>query len=231
MFDKGELTGAVEIQRRSYRLLRWIGEAIPRGFIRFERAHEYATEAEAAEEWIAEHYANLPEDCRPPARRGRELRRFANCLSSYLLTSFDLLSNPGTRLDSACGCYCSMCAYVSAAPHLRLRNPRAKDVRQAEQLKRLCMKQMADDAGITAGMDALGRLLADQGRSREAAVVTYGVHLLRRCEGLATGPALLALWRQFAWTPAGSPRRGFELRAEDILEAEGRLLEALRSLG
>jgi hypothetical protein len=77
------------------------------------------------------------------------------------------------------------------------------------------------------GVDAL---LADRNYSRDAALVTYGAQLLRRCEGYTTGPAVLALWRQFAWTPGGSPRRGFELRAEDILAAEGRLRGALRGM-
>jgi hypothetical protein len=45
MFDERELTNAVEIQARSYRLLRWVCDGVGRGFIPVTRAHEYTSEA------------------------------------------------------------------------------------------------------------------------------------------------------------------------------------------
>ena len=55
----------------------------------------------------------------------------------------------------------------------------------------------------------------------------YGYDLLQREKGIANGPAVLALWRTFAWNESGSPKRGFRLEAEMIAEAETRLLALL----
>ncbi len=51
--------------------------------------------------------------------------------------------------------------------------------------------------------------------------------LTQRLEGYVTGPAVLALWRMFAWTREGSPKKGFTLRAEDVLAAEDELRRLL----
>ena len=52
------------------------------------------------------------------------------------------------------------------------------------------------------------------------ALVAYGRELLRRVEGLSEGTAVLALWRKFAWNEKGSPKKGFDLTAAMILEAQ-----------
>src|SRR5262249_52656421 len=97
MFDENELKSAVEIQHRSYRLLRWLESAIQNGLIRLERAHQYSSESVAAEAWLSEHYFNLPPNCRPAEPAGPQFRRFASFFASYLITSFDLESNPRER--------------------------------------------------------------------------------------------------------------------------------------
>jgi hypothetical protein len=79
----------------------------------------------------------------------------------------------------------------------------------------------------------IDRVLADEWRSVDAALVAYGVELLRRCDGGGSGPAALALWRQFAWRTLGTgarrPRRAFELTLPLVLDAERRLKEAVES--
>jgi hypothetical protein len=65
MLKREEIQLAVELQRRSYNLVRWLSSAVAKGVIYFDRAHDYMDEAEAAEEWIRRHYENLPPDCRP----------------------------------------------------------------------------------------------------------------------------------------------------------------------
>ena len=54
-------------------------------------------------------------------------------------------------------------------------------------------------------------------------LVTYAYDLLDRLKGIAAGPAVLVLWRGFAWTGEGSPRKEFALSAEMILENEREL--------
>ena len=227
VFEEAEIASAVEIQRRSYRLLRWVGDAIERGFIRLERAHQYSTESGAAQAWIAEHFANLPPDCRPPEKTGEEFRRFASFFASYLLTSFDLHEDPGVRLISGCGCYCPICTHLAAAPHLKAKKLRPADKRRAEALKRSYLEELARENSLSFRDELASGILNDPAHSRDAAVATYGAELLRRCRGHSSGTAVLALWRQFAWRQTGSPIRDFELKASAILEAERRLVHAL----
>lgn len=51
---------------------------------------------------------------------------------------------------------------------------------------------------------------------------------VRRCDGLYTGSYVLALWRTFAWTATGSPKKEFRLNVDAI--AQDLLLEALRKV-
>ena len=61
MLPRDQIENAVEIQRKSYKLLLSLVDAIDGGFITFTRTHEYANAADAAHEWIDEYHANLPE--------------------------------------------------------------------------------------------------------------------------------------------------------------------------
>jgi hypothetical protein len=45
------------------------------------------------------------------------------------------------------------------------------------------------------------------------------------------GPASLALWRTFAWTPKGSPRKDFTLTTEGILAAQASLAAGISRIG
>lgn len=53
------------LQKRSYRLFRWMTEAIDRGFIRHETATKYASLPEATSDWITSHYNDIPLDAKP----------------------------------------------------------------------------------------------------------------------------------------------------------------------
>ena len=67
---------------------------------------------------------------------------------------------------------------------------------------------------------------------REAiGLCTYAHDLLQRLRGVAVGPASLALWRSFAWTPQGSPKKGFVLSASDIMVAQQTIVQRLSANG
>ena len=83
---------AVDLQKRSYALLRWVAERVDRGTLGFNFAHDYATLPEAAHGWLDSQYETLPRDAQPAREH---LRAFANLFTSYLETSFDLLESPG----------------------------------------------------------------------------------------------------------------------------------------
>jgi len=62
--DISELKRAVDMQQRSYRLLKWTASAVRDGFIDFKTAHTSSNLPEAAESWILGHYFNIPADAR-----------------------------------------------------------------------------------------------------------------------------------------------------------------------
>jgi hypothetical protein len=226
--DRTRLEEALDLQRRSYNLLLWLAEAVPRGFISFNTAHDYASSSESAKVWIEEHFDNLPSGSRPLTCAEPVLTRFANVFASYLETSFDLAESPGTRLGTRCGCYCPFCAVVVAAPHLRPKRLSPADKRRARNLQRTCVEQLATKAGLSLTTEAIDEMLGDRDTLERAAMVAYAAQLLSRCEGHYTGPYVLALWRTFAWTAKGSPKKEFKLEMDAICDAEDLLNEALR---
>jgi hypothetical protein len=228
-FDRAKFEEAVEIHTRAYRLLRWVNDAVDRGFIAFTSAHYYASDAQAAATWVEEHYQNLPPECRPSDRTGAGLSRFGNYFATYINTSFELVATPGVQRRSSCGCHCWCCTYLGAAPHLKTRSVTPSDKKRASRLQRKVLAQLALDHGLAVsegGIDAI----ADAAETAEAtALVAYGLDLLARCSGQPAHPATHALWRVFAWEKAGSPKKGFVLQADAFLAAEAQVVQALRA--
>src|SRR5262245_21290178 len=123
MFEPASLNEVIDLQARSYRLLLWAKHALQSNLLNFGVMHNARAAAEAAEEWIGRHYANLPADASP---KPDQLRKFASLFSSYLTTSFVLRKQPGTYLKSACGCVCTCCLYLTQADQLQVLNPDKK---------------------------------------------------------------------------------------------------------
>jgi hypothetical protein len=227
MFDETELDEVLDLHRRTYALMLWIGGAIERGFIPFDRAHEYTTAVESAEAWLDHHYLNLPVEARPAVRSGAGLRTYANFLVSYLQTSFEFDDWGGSRLVSDCGCYCYFCARLEAASRLRTKKPSRKDKETAQTIKREYLTALAREQGRDLESNEIERLLGNEELGPDAALTAYINELLNRSRGVKSSPAVLVLWREIAWTKQGSPKRKFRLRAQDILKAEQHLLAAL----
>jgi hypothetical protein len=81
MLPPNRLTLAIGIQSQSHNLLRWVAEAVGKGFIPATRVHQYADAGDAAVDWIDENYLNFPPALRPDRRL---LREFANFFGTYL---------------------------------------------------------------------------------------------------------------------------------------------------
>jgi hypothetical protein len=220
MFDETELNEVLELHRRTYALMLWIGGAIQRGFIPFDRAHKYTTAVHSAEAWLDHHYLNLPVEARPAVRSGPGLRPYANFLVSYLQTSFEFDAYAGSRLVSKCGCYCSFCTRLAAASSLRTKKPDRKDKEAAQTIKRQFLIALAQEQGRDLQDAELEKLLRSEELGHDAAVTAYASELLNRSRGAKSSPAVLVLWREIAWTKQGSPKPKFRLRAKDILKAE-----------
>jgi hypothetical protein len=228
MLSSDRLTLALDIHAKSYQLLQWVADAVRRGFIPATRAHEYANARESALAWMEEHYWNLPTKMRPERQH---LRDFANFFATYLTSSFDIVEQPGTRLESSCGCYCELCARLVNASHLRTKQLTKRDKDRANQLMVNRVAALAGEEGITISEQEVEAIVQSKEKRRSAGYSAYGHWLIHRLEGDTDGKSVLALWREIVWKPTGSPIKNFQLRYKDFIDAETSLVDALRSRG
>jgi hypothetical protein len=221
MLNRNDIRRAVDMQRHSYRLLKWMAKAVEEGFIEFETAHEYSSLPEAAEAWILRHYLNIPSG----ARVAREdLGDFCAFFSTYLENSFDLVPSPGKHLYSPdAHCFCPMCSWLVNAPNLKTKKLTPSDKRRARKMQEATIRDIAAERDVLLTDEDVDAIVDDPRLREVISLVTYGHDLLRRMKGIAAGPAVLALWRRFAWTESGSPKHGFRLKADAIFHAEKQL--------
>lgn len=225
MLKADELVQAVDLHRRSYNLLLWLRTAIAKGVIQTTRAHEYMDEAEAAEDWIAGHYLNLPPNCRPERE---QLKPFSRFFATYLTTSFELIDQPVQHLESKCGCYCPICAYLTGPHHLKTKKLFRRDKERARKIKIVALQQLSREQNKYLTEEQAEKLVDSHVTAREVALLAYGQQLMARTRGNAEGPAVLALWREIA-RDRTAPKKDFTLEAEDILNAERMLANTLVS--
>ena len=225
MLPLKQLELAIEIQSRSFKLLQWLAKAIHEGFVPLTKAHDVADAAHAAQSWIEGHYHNLPLECRPdPAH----IKEFANFFGSYLETSFDIIETPPERYVSECGCFCPMCRRLANPQHLKTKSLTKMDKNRAAKLRIRRIEMLALEEGLPFNESLVHESLQDAEVRRSASLSAYGSELLERLNGFSDGPAVLALWRDFAWTSTGAPNRQFKLNAELIHQAEQKLTHIVR---
>ena len=228
MLNREELFQAVDLHQRSYNLLLWLSTGIAKGMIRFERAHDYMDEAEAAEDWIVGHFQNLPPNCRPVARE--QLKPFARFFATYVTTSFEIVKQPGLVMKSGCGCYCSICTSLMTGSHLKTKKLSRRDKDRARKLKITAVQQLSHEYNIYLDDARAEKLVESEANATDISTLTYGQQLIQRARGRSEGPAVLVLWREIAWKKTGSPKKDFKLDAEDILRAEQSLAGAIAGL-
>lgn len=227
MLNRDRLLLAIQIQAQSYQLLQWIGTAIEKGQIPLARAEQHSDSPDAAMEWIARTRWLLPHHLQPDETH---LREFACFFWTYVTSSFDVIPNPGTRQEPGnCGCSCPMCARITNAPHLQPKKLSKSDKRRAGELIVERVAALATEEGLFASPEQCHGIANDSSTRRFAAYSTYGQWLINRLSGFTDGPAILALWREIAWTRMGSPIQGFSLRYEDFEFAEKELVRVLQN--
>jgi hypothetical protein len=220
-----ELGRALDLQQKGYQLILWLGSLADGAKLSFDQVHEAATMSDAARRWLERHRISLPERCRVDAA---EMEAFANVVASFMKSSFDLVEDPGTRRLSDCGCLCEWCSYAVAAPHLRTKKISKRDKVRARNLQADLLMARALKDGRTLSEEGALRIVEDDQLGEAAAIVTYANELIRRMKGLYEGPAVLALWRRFAWNKEGSPKKDFRLTIDAVRKAEGRIEQALQ---
>ncbi|MEN0064596.1 MAG: hypothetical protein AAGA48_20775 [Myxococcota bacterium] len=183
---------------------------------------------EAAETWIRELYAFLPNEARPPTLDDATyLRQMASYFSSYLLVSFELRDNPGQHLAPLHGCLCPLCARLVRASALRPRRLGSRAKRAATEASAHALMRVARHQRQPLDAARARTLVSEFPLRRDAALVAYIYDLAERIEGRSGDEHSLALWRRFAYTPTGAPIRTFALSVEVANAAYAAVVHAL----
>ena len=226
MLSADDLTLAIDLQSKSYKLLRWLADGLDKGIIPPPCQHNHAQASDPVFEWLSRDFERFPSEIRPDRRY---IREFANFFGTYLTSSFDFIESPGTRLRSECGCYCPICTHVVNAPHLQTKKLTKRDKRRAMELMADRVAALASEEGIAARAEQAACVVEDASTRRCAGYSAYGHWLIRRMQRETDGKSILALWREIAWKRSGSPIKGFKLRYADFVAAEESLIDALQT--
>jgi hypothetical protein len=221
MFDATQLKAVVDLQERSFALLRWVNRGMIAGTLKFDTVHGPLSLADAADEWVRRHYGMIPESARPTLD---QVRPFAYLFASYLATSYEVAD---TRTVSG-GCHCGFCWRLLAVKNLRPRKVSKKAREEARQLKLILLRHLAAEMGLAVRKGEFERLLDEPGDlARAVSWAAYGQELLRRSEFASQGEGVLVLWREIAWDGKGRVSPKFRLTPEAFLAAEATMKERL----
>lgn len=226
MLQPDQLTRIVDLHQKSYNLLMWVREQLDANTLDFTATHEAMSASEAARDWVSRNLEHLPEDIRP--NRG-DLDEFSHLFSSFLVTSFELIESPNSQLYSSCGCYCPMCAYLTAGDRLKTRKIKKKAPAEALAMKRLYLQSLCKELNVKDGPRSVDQVLADNHLRLDLAKATYATELLRRSKFISQGEGSLVLWREFAWKDGAKPLKNFILSADDLITAEQKVVQFLKA--
>ena len=215
-FNEARVRTAVETQEKAYRLLRRLRERPSADRSSFARAaHSGSDDAAAVTQWPVQLRDVTTADPRPAPDRRAEFARF---FATLLATSFETSPLSSRLLTRRCGC--RVCAALIRPQSPKPRRVTPADHRLAGQLVEDHAAEMAEPLNLRLTAADVDRVLGDCGE--QAALAAYGGWLVRRLDGRTPGPALLSLWRRFAWRD-GRPRRGYRLTADAIVAAQAGL--------
>ena len=226
MLQIEELTRIVDLHQRSYSLLNWVRDQLDANTLDFTATHEAMSASEAARDWVSRNLGHLPEDIRPASD---DLDEFSHLFSSFLATSFELIESPQSRLYSSCGCFCSMCAYLTAGDRLKTRKIKQKAPAEAVAMKKLYLQSLAKELDLADSPRTPALALDDASLHLDLAKATYATELLRRSEFASQGEGSLVLWREFAWKDGVKPLKNFILSADDLIKSEQKIIQFLKA--
>ena len=109
-------------------------------------------------------------------------------------------------------------------PHIRAQKVTAADKKRAERLKSDWLDEIAISKDRVLSEETRDHIMNDPAMSEAVGLCAYAADLLQRMKGFAQGPATLALWRSFAWTAQGSPKKDFVLSVDTIMDAQQRVV-------
>jgi hypothetical protein len=224
LLEINELQKVIQLQEKSYMLLTWVNQRLKKKAKNlFSTMHEAMSFFDSSLDWIKTHYSELPQNAQPPQE---DLEAFAHLFSSYLTTSFEV----GDKIYLGDGCSCMFCSFLIEAMHFKVRNPKKKSKKAANQLKILYIKSLIQEINLEQPLlDIEGWIEKQSGLSYDISLATYGHELIRRSKFTSTGEAVLVLWREIAWEDGKRLNKKFRLDAKKIIQAQDRIIAALES--
>ena len=223
------LENVIRLHQKAYKLLLWVQGGIDSGWISPKSAHHNMSAVQVTKDWLLKHYLNLPNAVRSNKNDPDEIDAFCNLFSAFLITSFDIDEQPRRRRYSeAAHCFCPMCSYMIRVSHLKPKKLTKKNKDRAKKLKLNALRQLCLDVNIEWQEDFIKFLAEDIDSYEEAAIIAYSYELVRRAKGVVEGPAVLALWREFAWNKSGGPKKNFYFDIETALKAKEKIVKRLR---
>jgi len=204
-----ELEAAIDLQKRAYALLLWLGKNGP---TRPSLLDEESLSAPSfCEHWLRGSLSVLPSELRPAAD---ELQSFARVLTSFFNTSFhiDHHHGGGRRLVRGQG--------YSDARHRRHAGRRANE--RAHELVSLALEALAREENVGTSPQMLEDVTKDASVGAALNLWAYGCELVRRTKFASQGPAVHDLWLQM------DEMKRKRLTAESIWKARAQVLAALK---
>jgi len=225
MLPADDLAFAIEIQQKSYRLLRWVADAVDTGIVAAQTVSHHSDGPEAAIDWVRRYHGTFPREIQVESADRDALASF---FWTYVVSSFDVDVEAGTRGAAGThGCTCDLCVRLVDAGHLRTKKLRAYDKRRALDLMVRRGAALASEHDHSIDDEIARSYLDDAGLRRAMGYSAYGETLLERLGGTVEGPVVLALWREIAWSRQGSPLKDFTLDVGDFVTAERLILDTV----
>lgn len=226
--DLAAIEHALGVHKRALAALRALSDAVFAGMAITPSAHVEVDETAAAADWLRRNVHLVPTEARPTDPHQHE--ELARVVAALLVSSFDVIANPReVGVPDSGGCTCPLCLRMVAAPNLRAKKLRSSDQQRADELVADHIGALGGDAGAALTTEDCGALAAREDLRESLALSTWAEHLVRRIAGDADGPALLALWRRFAWTRTGAPKANYAVTSGDVERSRTTILAAIEA--
>lgn len=216
MFNPNELKHTLEIKSKSYNTLMWINSVIYKSRS-LSKVRAFAEVAVDTEKWVKQHYALIPEHCKPLPE---EIPAFSHLLHSYFHISFVLTGDFGKPHNALKHMSFFVFRAFMYPFYISLRHVTKADKLEAEKMMITQLAHTAEKLGLETNLEQLQTMLEDKSLHEPVAICAYATDLLQRQKGQINGVPVLALWRKFAWSHHGSPKKNFELTVDMIMNAQ-----------
>jgi hypothetical protein len=204
-----ELEKALDLQKRAYALLLWIGKHAQQ--LLDQQALSSST---LCIDCLKRHGDEFPTELRPGSS---ELDGFAKMLTSFFDTSFHLEGGDGSDARLVRG------RKFKDGRNRKYAQGRAEQA--AAELSRIAVASLAQDEAIAIEDEAVSAILKDDAVASMVSLWAYGCELVRRSQFSSQGPAVHRLWLEL------DENKRKRLNAEQIWKARSILVEALRRKG